>query len=193
MFLKITKYIKSLRQFRVVHRLLGVSLALFLMISAITGIFLALKKDFSILQPNTQKGENLNLSTWKSIEEISEIASLALSQAAPNQPGNRITRLDVRPTKGIVKVLFEKGYWEVQVDPATGEIKSIARRHSDWIEALHDGSIISDSFKLIAMNFLGIGLLILITTGFWLWYGPKRMRQIKKIIRKKLLRGKSIT
>jgi hypothetical protein len=30
------------------------------------------------------------------------------------------------------------------------------------------------------MNFLGIGLLFLIGTGVWLWYGPKRVRLKKQ-------------
>jgi len=59
-------------------------------------------------------------------------------------------------------------------------VLSVARRHSDWIEQLHDGSIISDLFKLISMNFLGIGLLIMILSGLWLWYGPKKFRKMKR-------------
>jgi uncharacterized iron-regulated membrane protein len=87
--------------------------------------------------------------------------------------------MDVRPSKGIAKVLFENGYWEVQIDGTSGKILSISRRHSDWIEHLHDGSIISDWFKLVSMNYLGLGALFLIGTGIWLWYGPKKVRQIK--------------
>ncbi|MFT6321644.1 MAG: putative iron-regulated membrane protein, partial [Granulosicoccus sp.] len=85
-----------------------------------------------------------------------------------------------RPSKGIVKVLFEAGNWEVQVDGKSGEVKSVEKRYSDWIESLHDGSIISDGFKLFTMNFLGIGLLFLIGTGVWLWYGPRRVRMKKR-------------
>ncbi len=91
--------------------------------------------------------------------------------------------MDARPSKGIVKVLFKNGYWEVQVDASTGKVKSIARRHSDWIEALHDGSIVSHIFKLVSMNLIGFGLLFLIGSGLWLWYGPKLIRQRKKFKR----------
>lgn len=176
----IKPYIQSLRKVRVWHRFLGTSLALLLVISAITGILLSLKKDVKIIQPPTQKGISKNLSEWKPIEEIAQIAQAEFLKAYPDQVGNQIDRLDVRPSKGIVKVLFEKGYWELQIDATTGEVKSIARRHSDWIEALHDGSIISDLFKLITMNVLGIGLLIMICSGLWLWYGPKKYREWKK-------------
>ena len=88
--------------------------------------------------------------------------------------------MDVRPSKGIAKVLFKEGNWEVQIDGTSGEVKSIAKRYSDWIESLHDGSIISDLFKLISMNLLGIGVLFLMGTGIWLWYGPKVVREMKR-------------
>ncbi len=174
------KIIKSLRVSRVWHRYLGTALALFLFISAITGILLALKKDVDLLQPPTQKGSSKVLTDWKSIADIADIATTAFHTAHPNQLENTIDRIDARPSKGMVKVLFKKGYWEVQVDAVNGEILSIAKRHSDWIEALHDGSIIADWFKLISMNMIGWGLLLMIISGLWLWYGPKRYRKLKK-------------
>lgn len=169
-----------MRKVRVLHRWMGLTLAILLIISAVTGILLALKKDVNLIQPPTQKGISKNLSDWKPLHELSSIAQEAFYTTHPDQKDNLVDKMDVRPSKGIVKVLFEKGYWEVQVDGVSGEVKSIAKRHSDWIEHLHDGSIVSDLFKLISMNFLGLGLLFLIATGIWLWYGPRRVRKEKK-------------
>ena len=177
---KYEKIIKGLRLFRIFHRYLGVTLAALLLISALTGILLSLKKDIDIIQPPTQKGTKAQLADWKPLQDLSQIAQDALISQYPEQIANSVDRLDVRPSKGIVKVLFEKGYWEVQVDGTSGEVLSIAKRHSDWIEALHDGSIISDLFKLISMNFLGFGVICLLLTGLWLWYGPKRLRRLKR-------------
>ncbi len=167
------------------HRFVGTSLAIFLMISAITGIFLALKKDVNLLQPPTQKGVSKNIVDWKPLHELGDIAQQAFYEKYPDQVQNAIDRMDARPSKGVVKVLFESGYWEVQVDAKSGEVKSIARRHSDWIEAIHDGSIVSDLFKLISMNIIGLGLLFLIVSGLWLWYGPKRYRVLRNKVRAK--------
>lgn len=178
--MSLKSYIKSLRSFRVLHRYVGVSLALFLFISAVTGVLLALKKEVNVIQPATQKGVSKDLSLWKPLNELSEIAEQALHRAHKDQIGNGVDRLDVRPDKGMVKILFEQKQWEVQLDGQTGAVLSIARRHSDWIEALHDGSIISHLFKLISMNFLGIGLVFLLLSGLWLWYGPKRFRLLRK-------------
>lgn len=173
-------YTKSLRDFRKYHKYLGIALSFFLLISALTGLLLGWKKDVGLLQPPTQTGVSTDLSHWKSLSELAETARNALYAEYPAQTDNPIDRIDARPGKGIVKVLFEKGWWEVQVDAGTGEVLSIARRHSDWIEALHDGSIINDFFKLIAMNTLGLGLLLMVVTGLWLWYGPLKLRQKRR-------------
>ena len=178
--MKLKTLIKSLRNFRVFHRWIGLTLALLLMISAVTGVLLALKKEVEIIQPPTQRGVSENLAEWKSLDEIRAIAEKALHETYPEQKENSVDRMDARPSKGIVKVLFEAGNWEVQVDGKSGEVKSVEKRYSDWIESLHDGSIISDGFKLFSMNFLGIGLLFLIGTGVWLWYGPRRVRMKKR-------------
>ena len=162
------------------HKYFGLSLAIVLFISALTGIFLAWKKDVSWIQPPTQKGTSQELQDWKPISELAEIAQAAFDEAHPQLRGNGLDRIDVRPSKGIAKVLFEDGWWEVQIDGSTGEILSIAKRHSDWIEKLHDGSIVGDLFKLITMNGLGLGLIILMITGLWLWYGPKLYRKLKR-------------
>jgi len=174
------KYIQSLRSFRKFHRYTGLLLAVFILISAVTGILLSLKKDVDIIQPPTQKGVSKDLTTWKSVAELSTLATTAFYEKYPDQKENEIDRLDVRPSKGIAKVLFKEGNWEVQIDGTSGEVKSIAKRYSDWIESLHDGSIINDFFKLISMNVLGIGVLFLIGTGVWLWYGPKVVREMKR-------------
>ena len=178
--MQLKQYILSLRKFRNWHRLLGLSLSLFLFISAITGILLALKKDVDIIQPPSQKGISKNLDTWKSIAELSELATIALHDTHPDQKSNSVDRIDVRPSKGAAKVLFKEGNWEVQIDGTTGEVKSIAKRYSDWIESLHDGSIVNDIFKLISMNLLGVGVLIMIGTGLWLWIGPRKYREAKR-------------
>lgn len=75
--------------------------------------------------------------------------------------------------------MIYSNYWEVQVDGQSGRALSVAKRHADWIEHVHDGSLISDGFKLMYTTYLGAGLLVLVVTGFWLWYGPRRVRVAK--------------
>ena len=158
---------------------MGLSIAVFLFVSAITGFLLGWKKEIDLIQPPTQKGSTTLLSEWKPIEELANIAQLHFDQTFP-ETQNKIDRIDVRPSKGIAKVLFKDGWWEVQIDGKSGQILSTAQRHSDWIEQLHDGSLISDGFKLFSMNFLGIGTLFIVCSGFWLWLGPIKFRNIKR-------------
>lgn len=164
------------RRFRSVHRYVGLALAVFFLIIALTGILLGWKKDVALLQPKTFTGETDQLSQWKSFQDIAT-ASLASMDTILKDPV--IDRMDVRPDKGIVKVLFTQGYWEAQIDGKTGAVLSVAQRHSDWIEHVHDGSIFSDLFKLAYTNMLGIGLFTLALSGLWLWYGPRAIRKTK--------------
>ena len=171
---------RRLRAWRRFHKYIGITLAALLLISALTGLLLAWKKNVDLLQPPTQQGAAASLRDWRPLAELAAAGQEALQRkrALPELPA--IDRLDVRPDKGIVKVLFADGWWEVQVDGATGAVRSVGRRHSDWIEAVHDGSIVSDAFKLLSMNALGGGLILLAVTGLWLWYGPKRLRKAKR-------------
>lgn len=171
------KIVESLRKFRTWHRFFGTGLGLFMFITASTGILLGWKKNVDILQPPEQKGTLNELSEWVSIETIVHSASHAIDSVLGYSI--EVDKLDVRPSKGITKVLFKEGYWEVQVDGTTGKSLSVMQRHSDWIEHIHDGSIIGDLFKIAYTNTLGWGLLLLAISGFWLWYGPKVVRKIK--------------
>jgi uncharacterized iron-regulated membrane protein len=168
-----------LRNDRVYHRYLGLFLAVFLLISGITGLLLSWKKEVDLLQPPTQKGTTTDLSQWIPLSKMALLATAALD-SSQNIVSNPIDRIEARPEKGIVKVLFLEGYWEVQLDGSTGKVLSVDRRHSDWVEQLHDGSIVSDGFKLVSMNILGLGLLASIVSGFILWFYPRRIRQLKK-------------
>jgi len=117
--------------------------------------------------------------SWLSVEAMAERAQGALMHHTGRSELS-IDRIDIRPDKGIVKVNFEQAYWEVQMDGHSGKVLSIAQRHSDWIEQVHDGSIISETFKLLSMHTLSFGLLALVMSGCWLWLGPKKIRRLKK-------------
>ena len=79
-----------------------------------------------------------------------------------------INRLDIRPSKGIVKVQAESG-WEIQVDTQTGEILQVAYRRSDLIESLHDGSFFGDPVKYWIFLPSGLILLVMLLTGLYLF------------------------
>lgn len=172
-----TKLVLLLRRLRVLHKWVGIPLAFFFILISFTGLLLGWKKNSDTIQPPTLSGSNQNVSGWLALDTLCRRAELALDSLSIG--AGSIDRLEVRFDKGIIKVLFSEGYWEVQVDPANGKIKSVAQRHSDWIEHLHDGSLISEIFKLGYTSTSSIGLLILACSGVYLWYGPKVIRRNK--------------
>lgn len=175
--MNIKRTVTSVRNYRTYHRYLGLTLSLLLIISAITGLLLGWKKNVEWLQPSSQQGISANIAEFQPVEKLTQAAILAVDSLQLDE--KHLDRIEYRPDKGMAKVRFTEGQWEVQVDAVTLKILSVAKRNSDWIEQLHDGSIISETFKLISMNFLGIGLTLLIISGLWLYFGPKRIRALK--------------
>ncbi len=177
-----------LRISRKIHRLTGAFLFAFFFIIAVTGLLLGWKKNSGgYILPDTTKGVSKNLNDWKPVGELQENAVEILKREVSPDISTEVDRLDIRPDKGIVKFSFKEHLWEIQLDGATGELTQIGRRNSDFIESIHDGSILDyyvdtdyGQIKLLYTTVMGIALLIFTITGFWLWLGPKRYRARSK-------------
>ena len=154
------------RWFRKFHRWGAVGCALPLILVIVTGLILQVKKQWSWVQPPTQKGE---FEPHVSLDDILRVAKR--DPDAGVKSWDDIDRLDVRPSKGIVKVQAESSY-EIQIDLKTKEILQTRYRRSDWIESLHDGSFFGDWAKLSIFLVNGGVLLALWLTGVYLWYLP---------------------
>lgn len=167
------------RDLRKIHRWGAILIALPFLIVLVTGLFLQVKKEFSWIQPPTQKGSISYQTPDISFEDV-----LAISQSAPDagiHSWEDIDRLDVRPDDGTVKVRSTEG-WELQIDLGTGEILSSMRRRSDVIEAIHDGSWFHDQAKLWIFLPSAVVVTILWITGIYLFclpYIAKRKNRIK--------------
>lgn len=176
-----------LRRFRALHRCTGALLFFFFFWVAISGFFLGWKKHSGgVILPDTQRGEGRELAEWLPVDSLGKLAVAALNTELPGL-ATEIDRMDIRPGKGVAKVRFDGHYAEVQVDGATGKILQIAVRRSDWLEAIHDGSIVESwlglnggYFKVFYTSVMALALLLFTVTGFWLWYGPKRLRAAKR-------------
>jgi hypothetical protein len=181
------KQAKILRIFRKVHRATGALLFIFFFFIAITGIILGWKNHSSgIIIPKSYEGTSTNLKFWLPLESLHKKANFILLDSVSPNLSLELDRIDVRSNKGIVKFVFKNHYWEIQLDGATGNLLNIGKRHSDFFENIHDGSILDHYFgtsngqiKLIYTTIMGFALLLFTITGFWLWYGPKRMKRIK--------------
>ena len=152
---------------RKVHRWVAVAVALPVVIILCTGILLQLKKAFPWVQPPEQRGGGSE--PMLSFDQI-----LRACQRAPEaevRTWDDINRLDVRPSKGMLKVWCMNN-WEVQLDIETGDVLQVAYRRSDLIEAIHDGSWFHDAAKYWVFLPSGACLLGLWCTGMYLFVLP---------------------
>jgi hypothetical protein len=177
---------KMVRYFRWLHRKIALALFIFFLLISISGILLGIKKQTGLLAP-TQKGTTANLSKWLPADSLEKMAGKYLHDSVSAGLSTELDRIDIRPQKGIAKFIYLNHYWGLQLDCATGELLSIEKRSSDFIEDLHDGSLVDDligtgdeQFKVGYTVIMGLSLLMLILSGFWLWYGPKRIRYHKR-------------
>lgn len=181
------QHAKILRIFRKVHRYTGALLFVFFFFISISGLLLGWKKDSrGVILPPSYEGSSTELREWLPLDSLHRKAVFILHDSISPTLSSRIDRIDVRKEKGMVKFIFEDHYYGIQLDGTTGEVLNIGKRHSDLIENIHDGSILdtylgtAGILKLLYTSIMGIALLIFTITGFWLWYGPKRMRKAKQ-------------
>ena len=173
-----------LRFFRKVHRTTGAFLFIFFFVISITGLLLGWKKNSGdYLLPKTYKGTSTQLQDWLSIDSLHLLATSYLRDSVSATASLTLERIDLRPDRGVAKFVFEYDFVGLQLDGATGALLHIDNRRSDLVEKIHDGSILDLYFKrsggqikLFYTTIMGLALLVFTITGFWLWYGPKRMR-----------------
>jgi uncharacterized iron-regulated membrane protein len=174
-----------LRIFRKIHRWTGAILFAFFFLVAVTGLLLGLKKHSGgLIFPENHTGTSADLKAWLPIDSLHNLACKILHDSVSPGLSLELERIDIRKDKGMVKFVFEDSYWGIQLDGATGNLLAIERRRADFIENLHDGSILdyylgttNGQIKLVYSTVLGLALMLFTITGFWLWYGPKRMRK----------------
>ena len=175
---------KILRIFRRIHRITGACLFFFFLFVSVSGVLLGWKKHSGdLILPKTYEGSTADLDQWLPISHLHNTALKTYQASISGTSAPQVDRMDIRASQGTIKFTFKDVYWEVQLDGATGEVLHVGKRNSDFIEQLHDGSYVDKllgsglgAFKLFYTTVMGSALFVFSVTGFWLWYGPKRMR-----------------
>lgn len=136
--------------------------------------------------PRSLEGVSKDMRGWLSFDSLASNATKVLHDSVSEKITGYAARIDARPEKGMVKFVFEDHFIEIQLDATKGQVLNIGRRWWDLIENMHDGSLIdhrlgfeSEHFKLTYTTLMGLTLLTLSFTGFFLWRGSgiKRARQ----------------
>lgn len=182
---------RFLRWLRKLHRRIASILFFFFFIISITGFLLGIKKHTGgAILPATQTGTTDDLSLWLPVDSLHTLAIQALYDSVSPEISPELERIDIRKQKGVAKFVFIENYIGIQVDGATGKILQIETRRSDFIENIHDGSILdylfkteNEQLKLIYTIIMSMSLLFLTFSGFWLWYGPVILRKLRKSTR----------
>lgn len=152
-------YVKT----RNLHFWLSIIVAIPFMIVLLSGVLLQVRKQVAWIQPPTQKGVS-------KVPRLSMDSILSVVKKVPDakvEGWKQISRMDVRPSKGIVKVQAKSGI-EIQMDLETGQVLQVAERNSDFIEALHEGTWFFENANywiFLPSSILMIGLLV---SGFYL-------------------------
>jgi uncharacterized iron-regulated membrane protein len=140
---------------------LVVSLPLIVVIGS--GLLLQVKKEFTWIQPPTFKGNNK--APTVSFERILSAAQSVESAEIKNWQD--ISKLDVRPSKGVIKIRSKNG-WEIQVDGSSGKVLHRAYRRSDLIESIHDGTFFHDKARLWLFLPAALVLLLMWISGLYM-------------------------
>ena len=161
---------------RKVHYWATITVALPILIVIVSGLLLQTKKYVAWIQPVEQRGAGVNPAI--SLPQILEICRTV--PEAEIETWDDINRLDVRPSRGMLKVRANNN-WEIQIDTETGAVLQTAFRRSDIIESIHDGSFFSDPVKTWIFLPAGLVLLLLWLTGIYLFVLPIWTRRRRKI------------
>jgi uncharacterized iron-regulated membrane protein len=156
------------------HRWGAIIVAIPFLIVIATGLLLQLKKQVAWVQPPEQKGSG-------SAPMLTMDAMLLAARSVPEagiQTWGDIDRIDVRPKKGLIKVIG-LSRWEIQLDASTGAVLQSAYRRSDLMESLHDGSWFHPLAKLWIFLPSGVIVFALWVTGIYLFLLPIRSRRAK--------------
>ncbi len=171
------------RTARSLHRWIGAVLAVVMAVLAVTGGFVAFKKQVEYLQPATRTGAEGSLERVIPPAEIAEIV-LALDHPEATVLAD-IDRIELRPGKRVYKVrLAQADAWssprELQLDAITGAVLNEGPRGDQLWMDLHSFAVFGTATKLVVMVFAGLSLLWLGLSGLYLFFFPRWYRARKR-------------
>ena len=179
---------RKTRRHRSLHRWLAPAAVLIMTIMSVTGLLLGWKKHSNgWLMADNIKGVSTDMKQWLPMDSLDRLATVYLRDSVDANLDPKKDRIEFRPEKGMVKFTFSEHYHALQIDATTGKLLSTEIRRADWIERLHDGTLIDRMFgienqagKLTYTTLAALLLGTLTLTGTFLWYNPKRIRRIKR-------------
>lgn len=164
------------RTLRLIHYWLTAFTLVTVAMVAVTGLLLSLKKDFDALQPPTATASAAGLPATP-LDRL--VATVAIHEGQDGLTWRDVDRIDVRPDDGLAKIILHDRT-EYQVDLHSLEVLQKGYRTSDFLETLHDFSVLGSWGKYLLSVPTGIALLILWATGAYMFVKPMLVRRRKR-------------
>ncbi|MCB0824595.1 MAG: PepSY domain-containing protein [Armatimonadetes bacterium] len=160
---------------RAIHKWIGLFACLFLVIISATGFFLAIKGSVGWMRPPSEKGGEI--ASFADVVPVDVAAQSAFGAGiAELKSYDDIDRFEYHADKNIYKIHSAKGYHEVQVDGASGEVLSTGKRADQFMEDIHDLSIFADFAHAWILPVVAICLFLLGLTGVIMYFVPVARR-----------------
>jgi uncharacterized iron-regulated membrane protein len=167
------------------HRRIASFLFIFFFFIAITGVMLGWKYLFTTtIFDNKKIKAETSLHKWLPLDSLETLASKELYEKTNNK-FEQAENIQLRPSKGYINFIFKRNY-SIQVDGASGAPIHIEQKNGSIIQDIHDGAIIGGWFNLrsglsktVYATIMGLALLFLTVSGFYLWWKPRQVKKSK--------------
>lgn len=143
-------------KWRMYHRYVALAVTIPLIFIAVTGIILQLRNQFEWLQPASVSST------------LTEAPLLTLDNLTTQYGAANIEQIIWRPGKKNMAVRLYDGT-ELQLHPQTGEILKSAKRRTNILIELHQGSWLGKFGQYFIYFISGLGLCFLIGTGLLIY------------------------
>ena len=164
------------RTLRRIHYWIALPLIATILVIAVSGSLLAVRKNFATLQPPTREGAKPG-DLSRPVGDLVAAVRTVPGHAAVEWTD--VDRIDVRPGDGIAKVIL-KSRTEVQVDLSTGKALQTGYRTSDWLESIHDFTFVGGWGRYVFSLGSGLALLAMVATGAYMFWLPWSVRRRKR-------------
>jgi hypothetical protein len=172
---------------RLWHRKIASVLFIFFFLVSVTGTLLGWKFLFTkTIFDNKNIKPETSIKKWLPLDSLETFATNFLNEKTKSQ-FDHAENIQLKPAKGYINFLFKNNY-SIQVDGETGAAIHIEQKNGSFIQDIHDGAIVGDWFgfktgtaKTIYSTIMGLALLFLTLSGFWMWWKPRQIKKSKSI------------
>lgn len=103
-----------------IHRTIAICLFIFFFIVSVSGFFAWLEKRQAYWLPH-KKVFPQTLAIGVPVDSLHKLAVKYLHDSVDEGLSPELDRVDIRPSRGIVKFVFMNHYWDIQLDYTSGE------------------------------------------------------------------------